>query len=244
MENIEEKIDYRQPVYLQLREIVRSRIEEGEYLPGTAIPSENTLAKTYGINRLTVRNAVDALVNEGVLQRVQGKGVFVVGHKYEEMLDGHGGFVEEMNSGVKRVSVKEQSKICRPAGNKYANYFELEPDSQIFYVRNFMTLSNEPLSIEEIYVPQEILPEMEAVNSSVFSLREIFSFYGIKLGSMQQTMEIVKEQPKIRKLLDTPDGVAVVELVCEYRDDSGRIIAMTRSYIRSDKCSFRIKLRK
>ena len=160
------------------------------------------------------------------------------------MLDGHGGFVEEMNSGAKRVSVKEQSKICRPAGNKYANYFELEPDSQIFYVRNFMTLSNEPLSVEEIYVPQEILPEMEAVNSSVFSLREIFSFYGIKLGSMQQTMEIVKEQPKIRKLLDTPDGVAVVELVCEYRDDSGRIIAMTRSYIRSDKCSFRIKLRK
>ena len=160
MENIEEKIDYRQPVYLQLREIVRSRIEEGEYLPGTAIPSENTLAKTYGINRLTVRNAVDALVNEGVLQRVQGKGVFVVGSKYEEWLDGYGGFVEEMNSGAKRVSVKEQSKICRPAGNKYANYFELEPDGQIFYIRNSITLNNEPLSIEEIYVPQEVLPEM------------------------------------------------------------------------------------
>ena len=89
----DEKLSYRTPIYLQLREIIRNRIEEGEYLPGTAIPSENKLAETYGINRLTVRNAVDTLVNEGVLQRVQGKGVFVVGDKYEENLEEHGGFV-------------------------------------------------------------------------------------------------------------------------------------------------------
>ena len=113
------KLNYRTPIYLQLREIIRNRIEEGEYLPGTAIPSENKLAETYGINRLTVRNAVDALVNEGILRRVQGKGVFVVGDKYEENLDEHGGFVNVMSSGTKRVSIKEQAKIYRPAGNKF-----------------------------------------------------------------------------------------------------------------------------
>ena len=108
------KLSYRTPIYLQLREIIRNRIEEGEYLPGTAIPSENKLAETYGINRLTVRNAVDTLVNEGILRRVQGKGVFVVGDKYEENLDEHGGFVNVMSSGTKRVSIKEQAKryIC------------------------------------------------------------------------------------------------------------------------------------
>ena len=41
------KLSYRTPIYLQLREIIRNRIEEGEYLPGTAIPSENKLAETY-----------------------------------------------------------------------------------------------------------------------------------------------------------------------------------------------------
>ena len=107
----EEKLNYRMPIYLQLREIIRGRIEEGEYQPGTAIPSENKLAETYGINRLTVRNAVDALVNEGVLQRVQGKGVFVVGSKYEEALEGHGGFEKIIPSGESRTSVKELSKV-------------------------------------------------------------------------------------------------------------------------------------
>ena len=67
------------PIYLQLREIIRNKIEEGEYMPGTAIPSENKLSEIYGINRITTRNAVEALVNEGLLRRVQGKGVFVVG---------------------------------------------------------------------------------------------------------------------------------------------------------------------
>ena len=55
--------DYRTPIYLQLREIIRNKIEDGEYMPGTAIPSENKLAETFGINRVTIRNAVDALVH-------------------------------------------------------------------------------------------------------------------------------------------------------------------------------------
>ena len=116
--NKEEGIDTEnnKPIYLQLREIVRNKIEEGEYLPGTAIPSENKLAETFGINRLTVRNAVEALVNEGILQRVQGKGVFVVGDKYEEVLEEHGGFVTTPSPRNKRVSMKELDKkpsLCR-----------------------------------------------------------------------------------------------------------------------------------
>lgn len=242
-EHLDDKLNYRTPIYLQLREIVRSRIEEGEYLPGTAIPSENKLAETYGINRLTVRNAVDALVNEGILQRVQGKGVFVVGSKYEEVLEEQGGFVNAMSSGHKNVSIKEQSKTYRPAGNKYANYFGIEPDDLIFCVRHFTTINNEPLSIKEIFVPKEVLPELEVVNSSVFTLRDIFAFYGIELASMQQTMEIVNGMPKIRKMLDVPEGVALTMLSCDYRDNNGRVIAFNRSYFRSDKSSFRIKLR-
>ena len=195
------KLSYRTPIYLQLREIIRNRIEEGEYLPGTAIPSENKLAETYGINRLTVRNAVDTLVNEGILRRVQGKGVFVVGDKYEENLDEHGGFVNVMSSGTKRVSIKEQAKIYRPAGNKYANYFNIEPDDLIFCVRHQITLDSEPLAIEDIYVPKDVLPKLEVVNSSVFTIKDIFAFYGIEISSMQQTMEIIDGTSKIKKLL-------------------------------------------
>ena len=226
------KLNYRTPIYLQLREIIRNRIEEGEYLPGTAIPSENKLAETYGINRLTVRNAVDALVNEGILRRVQGKGVFVVGDKYEENLDEHGGFVNVMSSGTKRVSIKEQAKIYRPAGN----------NDLIFCVRHQITLDSEPLAIEDIYVPKDVLPKLEVVNSSVFTIKDIFAFYGIEISSMQQTMEIIDGTSKIKKLLDIPNGVALIMLSCDYWDNNGRAIAYSRSFIRSDRTSFTIQL--
>ena len=62
------ELNYRSPLYIQLREVIRSKIEDGEYLPGTAIPSENQLAETYGLNRLSVRSAVEALENEGLLK--------------------------------------------------------------------------------------------------------------------------------------------------------------------------------
>lgn len=239
----DKKIDYRMPIYLQLREIVRSKIEEGEYLPGMAIPSENKLAETFGINRLTVRNAVEALVNEGILQRVQGKGVFVVGDKYEEVLEEHGGFVTTPAPRNKRVSMKELDKTLRYAGDKYSNFFDIAQDDLIFDIRHLNYLDDTPLSLEQIFVPEEVLPQLRDVNSSVFSMTDIFRFYGIEVYSMRQTMELVtKGLSKIRKMLGVPDDVALIMMECSYRDRDGRMIEFSRSFIRSDKSSFCISL--
>ena len=48
-------MDYRMPLYMQLKEIIIKRIEDGEYLPGEKIPSEREMADTYGVNRMTVK---------------------------------------------------------------------------------------------------------------------------------------------------------------------------------------------
>lgn len=242
--NQESKINYRTPIYLQLREIVRNKIDEGEFPPGTAIPSENELAETYGINRITVRNAVDALVNEGILRRVQGKGVFVVGNKMEEVLEEHGGFIASVGKGKQFTSVKEQSKILRPAGDKYANLFNIDSADQIFYLRQVSSIESEPVSVEEIYVPQDIIPQLDVVNSSVFSMHDVFAFYGVKVYSMRQSLEITTGIAKARKVLNVPDGVALIMMECTYQDRSGRTIEYSKSFHRSDKCSFKIHLHK
>ena len=53
-------MDYRMPLYMQLKEIIMKRIEDGEYLPGEKIPSEREMADTYGVNRMTVKNAINS----------------------------------------------------------------------------------------------------------------------------------------------------------------------------------------
>jgi GntR family transcriptional regulator len=72
-------IDHQGPVPLwrQLAAILRGRIESGEYPPGRPIPSESQLAQEHAMARATVRKAVAQLAADGLVQGVQGRGVFV-----------------------------------------------------------------------------------------------------------------------------------------------------------------------
>ena len=108
-------VTYKSPLYIQLREVIRSKIEEGEYPPGTAIPSESQLAETYGLNRLSVRSALSALEYEGILTSVQGKGVFVNGAKTERDLDTLGGYRHTMSEKSKDASTRVLIKALRKA---------------------------------------------------------------------------------------------------------------------------------
>lgn len=238
----ETSITYRTPIYLQLREIVRNKIDEGEYAPGTAIPSENELASLYGINRITVRSAVDALVNEGLLRRVQGKGVFVVGAKIEQPLEGYGGFVSFISKGKNPARVREQTKILRAAGERFANLFGIAPEANIYYIRQVVFSGGKPVSSEELYVPYEVLPQLSEVNSSVFSLHDVFAFYGVAVCSMRQSLEIVLADAKLAKNLEIAQGRPLIMLECRCQDALGRVVSFSRSYTRSDKINFTIKL--
>lgn len=230
------------PIYLQLREIIRNKIEEGEYMPGTAIPSENKLSEVFGVNRITTRNAVDALVNEGLLKRVQGKGVFVVGNKNVVSIDKHGGFINDINDS--RASVKEIKKIVRPAGNKYATLFDIDIDDEIYFLNHLQYIGDEICSIKELYITKNVLPLLDTINTSVFSFKDILSFYGVKLKKTKQKLSIIKGEKKIKKTFHVPNSVAIMALESNYYNENDKIIAHSISYIRSDIQSFTVNLHK
>ena len=94
------------PKYAQVREIIRARIEDGEYLPGMAIPSESDLVEEFGIHRLTVRNAIDSLVKEGMLKPIRGKGVYVLGKKIKHNLESLAGFRQKIREQGLKPTVK------------------------------------------------------------------------------------------------------------------------------------------
>ncbi|MBU5583520.1 GntR family transcriptional regulator, partial [Enterococcus sp. S181_ASV_20] len=60
-------MDYRMPLYQQIKAAIQKKIENKEYLEGAAIPSERKLAEIYEVNRMTAKKAIDALVEEGYL---------------------------------------------------------------------------------------------------------------------------------------------------------------------------------
>ncbi len=238
MDNSE--ITYSSPMYLQLREVIRNKIDEWEYKPGTAIPSENELAETYGINRMTVRSAIDALTKEGILKSVQGKGVFVVGQKSERNLDILEGFTQIMKSKKSEPKFKILQNITRDAGNKFSLLFGLEPEDEIFYIKRICFDNKEPVSIEEIFIPAYIMPKFEGIDLSVFSIYEVYDFYKIKLRKAIQTLDIVRLNQRDAKILDEEENTPVLLFECTSYDDQNRVIEFSRSYTRGGKSNYSV----
>lgn len=237
---VSDEISSQSPIYLQLREVIRNKIEDGEYLPGMAIPSENDLAGTYGINRMTVRSAIDALVNEGILKRVQGKGVYVLGHKVERDLETLGGFTQTMRERNTNPHTKVLSKALRRAGDKYSLIFGISPEDEIYHIKRICSADDEPVSLEDIYIPRYVVPKLEGIDLGVFSIYEVYDFYGIQPVKAWQTLDLTTLEQKDARMLGIDAGLSVMLFECTSYDDRGRVIEFSRSYTRGDKVNFSV----
>ncbi|MDR3576094.1 MAG: GntR family transcriptional regulator [Anaerolineaceae bacterium] len=228
------------PIYIQLREIIRSRIEDGEFIPGSAIPSESELAQTYGLHRLTVRSAITTLVNEGLLKPVQGKGVFVVGQKLGRDLERLTGFHQTMRERNVVPETHVMIKTKRAAGLKYAQLLEVDPSDDIYYIRRLCLAEGEPVSIEDIYIPSAVLNDLEVVDLNVFTLFDIYKFNGIQVTKAWQTLSVTKLDAKDARILQIKPETVVLLFECISCDENGRVIEFSRSYTRGDKASFTV----
>lgn len=237
------EVAYNAPIYLQLREVVRSKIEDGEYAPGTAIPSENVLAATYGINRLTVRNAIDALVSEGLLKRVQGKGVYVVA-QIERDLEVLGGFTQTMDEKNVQTKRKILLKGQRKAGEKYAAVFGIHEQDTLYYIKRLDYADEEAIAIQEIYIPYNLVPKVEGIDLSVFTMFEIYKFYGINPVRAWQTLDLVQLTQSDARLININKDQTVFLFSCTTYDENGRVIEYSKSYTRGDKCNFKVHFHK
>ena len=233
-------VNYRSPLYIQLREVIRSKIEEGEYPAGTAIPSENQLSEQYGINRVSVRSALAALENEGLLRSVQGKGVFVCGEKTERELDTLGGYRHTMKERSREAATRVLVKALRKAGPYYAQVLGLHPDDDVWFVRRIDYSGGEPVALEEIYIPYAVLPSLEDIDIQLFSIYDAYLWNGVQPSRGHQVLRLTHLEPAVAKLIDLPPQQAVMEFSCVTRDTGGRVIEFARNYVRGDKTEFRV----
>ena len=229
---------YKSPLYIQLREVIRNKIEDGEYPVGTAIPSESQLAETYNLNPLSVRSALSALKYEGLLRSVQGKGVFVNGSKTERDLETFGGYRQTMDERSIDAHTRVLIKALRPAGPYYSKLLDLAEDDQVWFTRRIDYSNNEPVALEEIYIPEKILPSYGDVDIELFSIYDIFTGNGLRPTDADQTLRVLFLEPSRAKLINLTSEQAVMELSNLTRDEKGQKIEFARNYVRPDKIEF------
>jgi len=178
------------PRYYQLKEIIRERIHSGEWKPGELIPSERELSEKYGISRMTARQAITELVNEGLFYREQGKGTFVSQRKITQQLIHLTGFTEDIRARGQRPGTKVLSAAMHPADEETAEKLRINPGALIFRLQRLRLADGEPLAIELSQISFkgcERLLEEDLEKNSLYRVLE--TKYGILLMEADQELE-------------------------------------------------------
>ena len=178
------------PRYYQLREIMRDRIRSGEWKPGDLIPSERELSEQYGISRMTARQAITDLVNEGLFYREQGKGTFVIQRKITQQLLQLTGFTEDIRARGQRPGTKVLSAEMFPADEVTAEKLHIAPGTLIFRLQRLRLADDEPLAIElsqTSFKGCERLLDEDLESNSLYRMLE--TKYGVQLMEADQELE-------------------------------------------------------
>ncbi len=178
------------PRYYQLKEIMRERVQSDEWKPGDLIPSERELSEKYGISRMTARQAITELVNEGLFYREQGKGTFVSQRKITQQLIRLTGFTEDIKARGQKPGTKVISAQMFPADETTAEKLSIDPGTLIFRLQRLRLADDEPLAIELSQINFkgcERLLEEDLEQNSLYRLLE--TKYGIPLMEADQELE-------------------------------------------------------
>src|SRR5260370_19037554 len=178
------------PRYYQLKEIIRERIRSGEWKRGELIPSERELSEKYGISRMTARQAIRELVNEGLFYREQGKGNFVSQRKITQQLIHLTGLKEDIRARGQRPGTKVLSAAMHPADEETAEKLRINPGALIFRLQRLRLADGEPLAIELSQISFkgcERLLEEDLEKNSLYRVLE--TKYGILLMEADQELE-------------------------------------------------------
>ncbi|MEJ9231611.1 phosphonate metabolism transcriptional regulator PhnF [Peribacillus butanolivorans] len=177
------------PIYFQIEEQIKRQIESGEFQAHNALPSEREYAEQFEISRMTVRQAISNLVNDGYLYRQKGRGTFVADKKLEQQLNGLTSFTEDMKARGLNPSSKLLSFEIIPANKKIANELHISTYAPVYEIKRIRLADDVPMALETMYMSANLIKGLteEIINLSLYQYIE--NYAKLKIDYATQTLE-------------------------------------------------------
>jgi len=231
------------PLYLQVRDYIQEKIDSTCWGPGTMIPREQDLCGELKVSRITVREAMRILVHEGKLERIQGRGTFVSSRKLEQRLNKFFSFTKW----AEQNGIHAESRLLRvetiACSSLIARHLSIMPEDRVTRIERLRLGDGEPLSLEEIWVPACLCPDLHLKDLARIPLNDILAQeYGIPAVRAIETIEPKEPDKQVKKLLHMHE-----EELCQfveytaYAQDS-RIVFYNTELYRGDRIKFSIEL--
>lgn len=226
------------PVYYQLKEMIKEKITKGTWQVGQCIASERELTEAYGVSRMTVRQALGELVQEGLLVREKGKGTFVCEPKVkqEDMMS----FSDIIKKAGRSLITKVLDFEVINTPDELADTFEVE---KIYKINRLRLVDGEAVANEVVYIPCEYcgFVTKEDLEGSLFKLLEE---KGYVIESTESALAAVIMDEELKTLFNVDKQVPLLRSHNAALNSEGEIIYVEDAIYRSDKYVLEINISK
>lgn len=216
------------PAYVQLEQELRRQIQSSGQHYGSRLPPEQTLARLYGVSRVTLRQALQRLADAGLISRRQGIGTIITPNA-EVTLDLRPmeSVTHQLRQAGHETAVDNIEQRIGVPPEAAAKELKLKPHEAAVLVRRLLLVDGTPVSIIASWLPARLFPGLESVSLSTAedSLWTVLTKrYRRKPAQGQNTFEVISSTANESELLKVGFGAPLIKLVCLVQDASGKPI--------------------
>mgnify|MGYP006287701503 CR=1 FL=1 len=231
------------PKYLQIYDWLHGLVQRKKLGVGDLLPSETELAARFGVNRMTVRKALNKLVVEGMVVREQGRGTFLVAESPREFvynLEVATGFFSDMQ----RYGVTPRLELLRAevvqAEEKTARLLDLGSEGRVIALQYLFFGNDEPVMIEQSYLPYPEFEELLSFDLNRLRYPLLKENYNIIPSQADQSFGAVLTDKREQSLFRASSPLPCLLLECTMFDAAGIPIEFGTYLYRGDRYKFNI----
>ncbi len=202
----------RLPLYHRIENDLKNKIFSGHYKIGDMLPSERELIEIYKVSRLTAREAVSRLANQGLVEKIQGKGTYVSTPQRENRMGSLFSGGEEILMRDYEISTKVLDlRIMTPDAIVSKNLDLKNNTEKVVYLERLRFANDNPVALIKSYLPQQAVPGLELVDFTNKSLyKTLEESYRMQLYDANEIIEAVKADARSAELFKIKRGTALL----------------------------------
>jgi GntR family transcriptional regulator len=232
------------PYYQQLKQILRADIEQRDLRPGDRLPGDHELCDRYGVSRPVVRQALSELQYEGVLERVKGRGTFVVPQlTSQSLVQSLTGLYDDVAAMGRTLRSEVRTLKVTAADADVAARLEIPAGTAVVELERLRFVDDEPWVATVSHVPAALAPDLvdqDLREQSLYALLE--RRYGLRLTRSHRAVEAHGASTALARDLGIPRHAPVLKLTSVSYGADNRPVETFVAYHRGDRSRFEVDL--
>ena len=224
------------PLYFQFAQQLQKLIETGVLPPGTRLSNEIAMADQFGLSRPTMRQAMQHLVDKGLLARKRGVGTQVVTNRIRRQVE-FTSLYEDLEREERRPRTEVLSIETSPASGDIAAALRIEEGADVVAIERLRFADDQPIALMHNHLPAGLV-ELTAESLAESGLYQLLRQSGTSLSTAEQTIGARRATAAEAKLLAETRGATLLTMTRTAYDSSGRPVEYGAHVYRASRYSF------